>query len=314
MNEETIYDVVIVGGGPAGYTAALYAARASLKTLVIEQGMPGGQIATSDVIENYPGISSISGAELGMKMQEHAEQSGAECIYDMVLGIDECGDGTFRVRTDGHAYAARSVIASTGATPRTVGFDGEERFRGRGVSYCATCDGMFYRNKLVFVVGGGNSACEEALYLAKIADRVVMLVRRDEFRAPRGMVNRLLACDNIEVRYLTSIQKLEGEALPSSIAFRDNGTGETYTEFFEPGSFGVFVFAGNDPVTDLVRPYVDLGADGGVVTDESMATRTPGLFCIGDMRSKALRQVVTAAADGAVGAMAAYRYLEEHEA
>lgn len=308
--ESITFDTVIIGGGPAGFSAAIYASRASLSTCVFELGMPGGQIATSDAIENYPGIPAMSGAELGMKLQEHAEQAGALIRYEGVTEVRPLEDGLFSIVTDAGEYQARSVIVATGATPRAAGFAGEDVFRGRGVSYCATCDGMFYRNKRVFVVGGGNSACEEGLYLSNIAAQVEMVVRRDAFRAPRGVVERLLARENVSVRYQTSIASVEGDRLLQGVTFRNTATGVEEHESFEEGSVGIFVFAGLDPVTDLVKPYVELGPDGGVVTDEHMATQTPGLYCIGDMRSKALRQVVTAASDGAIAATAAYHYIE----
>lgn len=309
--ETSTYDAIVVGGGPAGFSAAVYAARASLTCLVFEQGLPGGQAATTDMIDNYPGIPNISGAELGDRMREHAEAAGARVAYAMVTSIEQADDGSFRVQTDADEFTARSVIMATGATPRAAGFAGEETFRGRGVSYCATCDGMFYRGKRVFVIGGGNSACEEALFLANIADAVEMVVRRDAFRAPKGMVDRVLVHEKITVRYQTNIVALKGESLPERIVFRNTATGAEHAEEYPAGSFGVFVFAGNSPVVDLVAPLVDVEPDGGVRTDESMATRTPGLFCAGDMRSKGLRQVVTAAADGAIAGNAAYRYVEE---
>lgn len=311
MGTDKMVDCIVIGGGPAGYSAALYAVRASLETLVLEQGMPGGQIATSDMVDNYPGIPEVTGAELGMKMQQHAEASGAQSAYGMVSALERDADGTFTVLTDTDTYRARAVIVATGASPRQGGFAGEDTFRGRGVSYCATCDAMFYRGKHVFVIGGGNSACEEALYLSNVASSVEMVVRRDVFRASRGMVERLLKRENITVRYQTSIIAVAGEQFIEHIIFRDNATGVEHTEDFQPGSVGVFVFTGNDPVTSLVQPFVDLGPDGGVLTDESMATRTPGLYCAGDMRTKELRQVITAAADGAIAGNAAYRYVEE---
>lgn len=310
MTEAKKADLLIVGGGPAGYTAGLYAARASLSTIVIEQGMPGGQIATSDAVDNYPGIPHIGGAELGQKMQEHAEEAGVQTAYEMVTSLDRDESGLFSVHTDSTVYEAPAVIVTTGATPRTAGFGGEDSYRGRGVSYCATCDGMFYRGKKVFVVGGGNSACEEALYLARIASDVTMVVRKDHFRASKGMVSRLLSQENVTVRYLTSIDHVDGGQLLSSITFRNNESGELVTESYPEGSFGIFVFTGNDPQTDLVKDYVDLGPDAGVLTDDNMATKTPGLFCAGDVRTKRLRQVITAAADGAIAATAAYHYIE----
>lgn len=311
MNEQSTYDVAIIGGGPAGYTAGIYAARASLNTAVFEQGMPGGQIATSDTIDNYPAFPSISGAELGMKMQDHSEQAGAQTIYEMVnnVHIDETGE--FDVETVSATYHARSLIVATGARPRLAGFKGENDYRGRGISYCAACDGMFYRGKDLFVVGGGNSAVEEAIFLSKIAKNVTMVVRKNHFRASRGMVSRLLEHDNVSVRFNTSIKEVTGGTLLNRIEFIDTTNGESRVEELPEGSFGIFVFTGNDPVVDLVKDYVDLGSDGGVITDDSMMTKTPGLFCVGDMRTKQLRQVITAAADGAIAGTAAYRYLEQ---
>lgn len=311
MNDIAAFDLAIIGGGPAGYSAGLYAARAGVNALVIEQGMPGGQIATSDEIDNYPGIPSISGSEIGTRMQEHAEAAGAQTAYAMVNAVELGDDGRFVIRTDQVDYVAPAVIAAMGATPRPAGFEGEDSFRGRGISYCATCDGMFYRGKEIFVIGGGNSACEEALYLSRIASHVTMVVRRDRFRAPKGMVDRVLSRENITVRYLTSIVKVEGERLLNAITFRDNATGSLAREEFPEGSFGIFVFTGNDPQTSLIEGLVDLGPDRGVLTDETMATRTPGLYCAGDIRTKGLRQVITAASDGAIAATYAYRYLDE---
>lgn len=311
MNDIAAFDLAIIGGGPAGYSAGLYAARAGVNALVIEQGMPGGQIATSDEIDNYPGIPSISGSEIGTRMQEHAEAAGAQTAYAMVNAVELGDDGRFVIRTDQVDYVAPAVIAAMGATPRPAGFEGEDSFRGRGISYCATCDGMFYRGKEIFVIGGGNSACEEALYLSRIASHVTMVVRRDRFRAPKGMVDRVLSRENITVRYLTSIVKVEGERLLNAITFRDNATGSLTREEFPEGSFGIFVFTGNDPQTSLIEGLVDLGPDRGVLTDETMATRTPGLYCAGDIRTKGLRQVITAASDGAIAATYAYRYLDE---
>lgn len=307
----TLFDTVIIGGGPAGMSAAIYASRAGLKTLVLEQGMPGGQIATTEYIDNYPGIPKCQGAELGERMKEHAMAAGAQLEYGMVASLERSEEGTFTIRTDMETYQALSVIAATGATPRRAGFEGEDAYRGRGVSYCATCDGMFYRGKHVFVIGGGNSACEEAEYLSKLADTVEVVLRRDAFRAPRGMVDRMLEHDNITVRYQTNIVSVSGEMFINSIAFRDNATGTEHSETFENGSVGIFVATGHDPATELVRELVELDSDGCVIVDKAMATKTPGLFCIGDMRSGALRQVITAAADGAIAGVSAYKYVDD---
>ena len=307
----TNVDLAILGGGAAGYSAAIYAARANLTTVVFEQAMPGGQITTTDSIENYPGIPSISGAELGMRFQEHADAVGAETRYSSVEAISRNDDGMFSLTFDaGETLTAKAIIVATGAVPRPVGFKGEDTYKGRGVSYCATCDGMFYKNKQVFVIGGGNAACEEGLFLTNFASHVTMVIRRDEFRAPQGIVNRLLAHEKISVMYETSIVELAGEALPSAITFQNNATGEQYTEDYEPGSFGIFVFAGTDPVTSLVTDLVELGRDGGIQTDDDMSTKTPGVFAAGDVRSKRLRQVITAASDGAIAATSAYEYIK----
>lgn len=302
-------DLVIIGGGPAGYTAALYAARAGLDALVIERGMPGGQIATSDMIDNYPALEECSGSELGMKMQAHAESAGASSTYGSVESINLV-EGGFEISTDVERISAKSVIVATGAAPRHGGFDGEDRYRGRGVSYCATCDGMFYRGKHVFIIGGGNSAVEEALYLSNLADHVELVVRRDAFRASRGMSERLKSRANITIRYQTSIVGVDGGTFVNAISFRDNLTGDIHVEHFDEGSVGVFVAVGYAPATELVKNYAALAPDGGVITDDDMATTTAGLFCAGDMRSKSLRQVITAAADGAIAATSAYRYID----
>ena len=310
MATNQLIDVAIIGGGPAGYAAAIYTARANLSTTVIEQGMSGGQIATTNEVENYPGIPLLSGVELGERFQRHAEGLGVQVEWSMVTGIDYDADASlFTVHHDTGETIARSVIACMGATPRPAGFVGEDAYRGRGVSYCATCDGMFFRGKQVFVIGGGNAACEEALFLSDIASNVTIVLRRDQFRAPDGVVQKVLAKDNISVRYQTSIVALSGEAMPTTITFKDNATAETHTETFEPGSFGIFVFTGTQPHTELVEHLVDLAPDGGIVTDDSMATRTPGLFAAGDIRSKRLRQVVTAVSDGAIAATSAYAFL-----
>lgn len=310
MATNQLIDVAIIGGGPAGYAAAIYTARANLSTTVIEQGMSGGQIATTNEVENYPGIPLLSGVELGERFQQHAEGLGAQVEWSMVTGIDYDADASlFTVHHGTGETIARSVIACMGATPRPAGFVGEDAYRGRGVSYCATCDGMFFRGKQVFVIGGGNAACEEALFLSDIASNVTIVLRRDQFRAPDGVVQKVLAKDNISVRYQTSIVALSGEAMPTTITFKDNATAETHTETFEPGSFGIFVFTGTQPHTELVEHLVDLAPDGGIVTDDSMATRTPGLFAAGDIRSKRLRQVVTAVSDGAIAATSAYAFL-----
>ena len=305
----TKYDLAILGGGPAGYSAAIYAARAGLDCAVIEQSIPGGQITTTERVDNYPGIPGVSGIELGDAFKSHADSLGTKTILTSIESLDRTEDGSFLVKTLDGDVAAQSIIAALGATPKTAGFKGEDKFRGRGVSYCATCDGMFFRNKEVFVVGGGNSACEEAIFLAGIAKKVTVLVRRDQFRAPRGVWQQLLTHENITIRYQTVIEELKGDALPESIVLKNTASGAVAEETYTPGSFGIFVFVGTQPQTDLIDRYVKTAPDGSVITDEHMATKTPGLYAAGDIRNKPLRQVITAASDGAIAATSVYTYL-----
>ncbi|MCH3943174.1 MAG: FAD-dependent oxidoreductase [Atopobiaceae bacterium] len=302
------HDLVIIGAGPAGLSASIYARRALLDTLVIEQGAFGGQISLTATIDNYPGVEETSGAELSQRMQGQAEGFGAQFAYDSVEAIERT-DGGFVVRCTDASYESTALVMASGAVPRHAGFDGEERFAGHGVSYCATCDGMFYRGKRVFVVGGGNTACEEALFLTRFASHVTLVVRKDHVRAAPSVARELEENEKLDVRYLTSIVSVDGDVALSSVAFRDNATGETSVETFDEGGVGVFVFVGNIPSTQLLAGLVELAPDGSVITDEAMATKTPGLFCAGDVRSKPLRQVVTAAADGAIAAVSASTYL-----
>lgn len=305
-----MYDVAILGGGPAGYTAGIYAARYGLDTVLIEQGVAGGQISTTDVVDNFPGVPHVNGAELGDLFENQASELGVQIKNDTVSMLAKDEGGSFLIKSDSGEIEARSVIAALGAAPRLGDFDGEEKFRGRGVSYCATCDGMFFKNKLVYVVGGGTSACEEALYLSSIASEVVMLLRRDVFRAEKGIVEKVLGRENITVRYQTVIASLSGDALPEVIELQSTVDGSTETIEHAAGSFGVFVFAGTVPNTELVKELVELDVSGAAVADERMRTATPGLFVAGDMRNTVLRQVVTACADGAIAASSAYRYLD----
>lgn len=311
MSETTTHDLIILGGGPAGLAAAIYATRAGLDALTVEQGAFGGQITTTDEIDNYPGIEGVSGSELGTKMQEHAEHLGAKFAYDAISSVSRNDDGSFSLAGDDGTYEAKTLIYAAGATPRQAGFRGEDEFRGRGVSYCATCDGMFYTGKRVFIIGGGNSACEEAVFLSRFASEVTMVVRKDHLRALSSNQRQVEANDKITVRYLTSITSLEGEGLPTKVTFKNNETGVESTEEFDPGSFGVFVSVGHVPQVDLVRDFVDLADDGSIIVDEHMASKTPGLFCAGDVRHTPLRQVLTAAADGAIAATSAALHLGE---
>lgn len=308
---ERCHDVFIVGGGPAGLSAGIYAARSGLSVVCAERALPGGQIAQSESIENYPVVKQTTGIELGEALRDHAESAGCQFVYDSVVRIDRLDSGVFDVTLDGgDTHRCGALIYAAGASPRRAGFQGEERYTGRGVSYCATCDGPLYRGKTVYVIGGGTSACEEALFLARMVDRVVMVVRRDALASVASVRAAVLAAANIEVRYRSVVDAVEGgERAVARIVLRNLDTGATEACDYQEGGFGVFVFVGHDPNCGLVEHLVDI-VGGAVVTDEHMRTRTPGLFAAGDVRTTALRQVITAASDGAVAAMSAYRYLE----
>ena len=243
-------------------------------------------------------------------MQKQAEDLGAQVVMGNVVALKhDDATGLFEVVTPEVTYEARSVIVSGGATPRHAGFEGEERFTGHGVSYCATCDGMFYRGKHVFVIGGGNTAVEESLFLARFADKVTLVVRKDHLRAAKYAIEQCEAHPKTEIRYLTSITKVDGNDLLNSVTFRNNETGEEHTETYEEGSFGIFVLVGRVPSTELLDGLADVTPQGYVVANPTMATKTPGLFTAGDLNEKPLRQIITAASDGAVAAASAALYL-----
>lgn len=310
MSETTQHDLVIVGGGPAGLSAAIYAQRALLDTVTLEQEAVGGQVILTSEVDNYPGVPHTDGFTLTDAMQNQAVDLGAKIVMENVIGIarDEA-TGRFTVTTPNHEYDTAAVIVAGGATPRKAGFEGEDRFGGHGVSYCATCDGMFYRGKEVFVIGGGNSACEEALFLTRFARKVTLIVRKDHLRAQAVVGKEIEENEKVEVRYLTSVVKVDGDKLLKTITFRNNETGEEYTETYDEGAFGVFVFVGRVPASKLLFDLVDRDDNGYVITDDAMATKTPGLFAAGDIRQKPLRQIITAAADGAIAATSVSAYL-----
>lgn len=309
MAERILKDVVIIGGGPAGLTAAIYAQRAMLQSVVLEKEAFGGQVVLTSEIDNYPGVPHTDGFTLSDAMKKQAEDLGATVTTALVERIDKTPSNTFEVHTADSIYVTPVVIHAGGASPRHAGFTGEDTFGGRGVSYCATCDGMFYRGKKVFVVGGGNSAAEEALFLSKIASEVVLVVRKDHLRAQALVQKQVEDAPNVTVRYNTKIQALEGSNLPSKIILEDTSTGATTTETYDEGSFGVFVFVGRVPQTELIKDFVDVDEQGYVTTTAKLETKTPGLFVAGDLVQKPLRQIVTAAADGAIAATAAAAYL-----
>lgn len=303
-------DLVIVGGGPAGLTASIYARRSLLDAVTIEREATGGQLMLTGTIDNYPGLPGTDGYSLSEAIRAQAEGLGAEISYGTVTSVERDGaTGRFLVKLEDRAYDASCVILAAGARPRRAGFEGEERFVGRGVSYCATCDGMFYRGKQVFVVGGGNSAAEEALFLSHLASKVVLVVRKDHLRAQAALVDELERADNVEIRLSTKVAAVRGNELPSEIELIDTVTGAVTLERHEEGSFGVFVLVGRDPESDLVRGLARFDEGGYVETNERMATETSGLYVAGDVRQKPLRQIVTAAADGAVAASSVAAYL-----
>ena len=307
------HDVVVLGSGPAGCSAALYARRELLDVIVLEKGDWGGQIVSSSEIENYPGVPPTDGFSLMATMRDQALSLGAEFLQEEVAQLRALPDGLFSLMTTSGEVFARSVIACVGSSPSRAGFEGEAAFTGRGVSYCATCDGMFYRNKHVFVCGGGNSAAEEALFLSRFAQLVTIVVRKGSMRADASLVRKLEAIPNIEFLFETSVVSVEGEDLVSAITLRNVADGSQRRLEYEEGSLGVFVYVGSRPDTELLKGLVELDEHGYVITDEHMLTSAPGIYAAGDCRNGVLKQVVTAAADGAVAAVTASRYLTDSE-
>lgn len=303
-------DLVIVGAGPAGLAASIYARRSLMNAITLEQESLGGQLILSSTIDNYPGCPRIEGYDLAEAMRKQAEDLGAEIRMDTVQALDrDPQTGHFTVTATTASYDAAAVILAAGARPRPADFEGEERFTGHGVSYCAACDGMFYRDKHVFVVGGGNSAVEEALFLARLANKVTLIVRKDHLRAQRALVQELEASKQVNIMFNTQLMALDGSSLPSSLTFMDTASKYTWTETYDEGSFGIFVLVGRDPQSELARGLAELNENGYIITDERMTTRTPGFFVAGDVREKPLRQIVTAASDGAIAATSAAAYL-----
>ncbi|MCI8361276.1 MAG: thioredoxin-disulfide reductase [Clostridiales bacterium] len=302
---EQIYDAAVVGGGPGGYTAALYCVRAGLSTLILEGMAPGGQLATTSQVENYPGFDQgIDGFELAQRMRRGAERFGAEIRLDQAGGM-ELNKTVKCIRVEGGQIMARTVILAAGAAPRELGLPAEQRLRGRGVSYCATCDGSFYKGKTVAVVGGGNSAAEEALVLAKLCKKVYIVHRRETMRATKSYLSPLERADNISFLWNREIAGLQGEDRLTGLRLRDVQTGGISPLTVD----GLFVAIGRIPNTELCRGMLDLDEAGYVLADETTRTSLPGVFAVGDMRTKPLRQIITAAADGAVAAKFAEEYL-----
>lgn len=304
---DTIYDVLILGGGPAGLSAGIYASRARLATLMIEKQSPGGQVIMCEAIENYPGyIGSCSGWELGSAMLQQAEKFGTQTRFAEVVSVELDGPEKVLRTAEGEAIRGRTVILSMGASPRRLGVPGEMEFLGRGVSYCAVCDGAFFQNKNLVVVGGGDTAVEDAVFLTRYASRVTIVHRRDKFRAQRILQERAFANPLIDVRWNTVVRAILGADTVERVILENVRTGETT----ELPTDGVFVLIGLNPNTSTLEGVVELDELGYIVTDENMQTNVPGVFAAGDVRRKPLRQIVTACADGAIAATSAEKYLE----
>ena len=309
-----IYDVIILGGGPAGLTAGLYAGRSRLSTLIIEKGQDGGQIAITDEIENYPGqmVEGESGPSLIARMTEQAKKFGAERCTDVIKSVELEGEVKKLTGLKGE-YQAKCVIIATGAFPKPIGCENEGRFTGKGISFCATCDASFFEDFEVYVVGGGDSAVEEAMYLTKFARKVTIIHRRDELRAAKSIQEKAFANPKIAFMWDSVVVRVDGDDLLSSMTVKNVKTGElTVVEADEEdGLFGLFGFIGYNPNSKLFEGMLEM-ENGYIRTDDNMHTNIPGVFAAGDIRVKSLRQVVTAVADGAIAAMQAEHYISNH--
>lgn len=301
-----MYDIGIIGGGTAGMTAAIYGQRAGKKTLIIEGGAFGGQITSSPNVENYPGIASVSGSEFSMNLLDQAVKLGAETVMEKVTGIWEA-NGNKIIHTEGKDYTCRSVIIATGVTHRHLGVPGEERLTGAGVSYCATCDGMFFRGREVAVVGGGSTALQDAEFLSNYCSKVYLIHRRDEFRGEDSIVKRLEKKENVEFILSAVVKEIAGENAVEKLVLNMLKTGEQS----EIEVSGVFVAVGQIPQNDIFAETVKLDGNGFILAAEDCVTSHPGIFAAGDCRTKEVRQLTTAAADGAVAALAAVKHIAE---
>ncbi len=305
MQERHVYDMIVVGGGPGGYTAALYAARAGLDTLVLEKLSAGGQMALTEEIDNYPGFEDgIDGFTLAEKMQRQAERFGAQSAYAQAEYMDLAADPKVLKTSEGTFYG-RTVVLATGASPRELGLAGETALTGRGVAYCAACDGMRFKGKTVVVVGGGNSAAADALLLSRIAEKVILVHRRDTLRATKIYHQPLMEAANMECRWNSVVTELLHEDRLTGVKLKDVNTGVVTAVPCD----GVFISVGRKPSTELVRGQLELDKNGYIVADETTKTTLPGVYAVGDIRTKPLRQVVTAVADGATAVHMAEEFL-----
>ncbi|MGV8074466.1 MAG: thioredoxin-disulfide reductase [Syntrophobacteraceae bacterium] len=308
VSNPDIYDVVIIGGGPGGMAAGLYAMRAAMKSILIEKGIAGGQMTTTTVVENYPGIEEITGMDLSEKFMRHAQSYGLEVLRQEVVAV-EPGTAYHSVRLEnGNTLNAYAVILAVGGSARKLNIPGELEFAGKGVSYCGTCDGFFFRNQIITVNGGGDTALEEALYLSKVGSRVYLVHRRDEFRASRILQERVFADPKIELILSTVITEIKGNRQGVNAVTLQNVRTKEKRDL---KTDGVFIFVGFLPSNQLVPAGVKMSSDGYVTTDEKCETSIPGIFAAGDLRLKYANQIVIAAADGCTAALAAARYVEQ---
>lgn len=304
-----MYDVVIVGGGPAGLTAGLYTARGKLKSLLLEQGLTGGLVTTTEWVENYPGFDEgILGAELAQKMERQATRFGLEIVSASVTNISINGKIKELSLESGDKHEAKCIIIATGAHPRNLKVEGEDEFRGKGVSYCATCDGAFFKGERIAVVGGGDSAIQEAIFLTKFAEKVYVIHRRDQLRAEKILQERAFSNPKIEMVWDSVVEKIAGDTGVNALHLKNVKTSETSTLDVQ----GVFIYIGYNPNTEFLAGLANLDQDNYLITDENMATSAPGVYAAGDVRSKPLKQIATAVGDGATAALAAEKYIEEN--
>lgn len=305
-----MYDVIILGAGPAGLTAGIYAARAGLKTVIIEKGQTGGQISTTLDVDNYPGILGAQGPTITMDMLKQAQSFGAELINDEIIEIS-VQDGIKILKSKDKEYKSKALIYAVGAYPRKLNIPGEQEYTGKGVGYCATCDGAFYQGSDIYVVGGGDSAIEESVFLSKFGKRIIVIVRESELKAAQSIQDRAKATGKIEIRFNEEVKEVIGEQFMTSLKIVNNKTGEERIVTAEEGDpdIGLFIFAGYIPNTSLVDGLLDLDR-GYILAGEDTLTNVEGIFAAGDVRTKQVRQVVTACSDGAVAAIAAEKYIE----
>ncbi|WP_026894807.1 thioredoxin-disulfide reductase [Clostridiisalibacter paucivorans] len=311
---EKIYDLIIIGGGPGGLSAGIYAGRSRLDTLLIEKERAGGQIVTTEDVENYPGaMKDATGPALVDRMVEQAEGFGVKQVIDTVISVNL--DNKIKIiKGQKGEYKCKSIIISSGAKPRPMGISGEKEFAGKGISYCATCDAPFFEGFDVYVIGGGDSAVEEAIYISKFARKVTIVHRRDKLRAAKSIQEKAFKNEKIDFMWDTIVEEIKGEGIVEEMILKNKKTGENVVVRAneEDGTFGIFVFIGYIPQTDLFKDVINMDDRGYIITDENMHTNIDGVFAVGDCRVKSLRQVVTACADGAIAATQAEKYIEDN--